>query len=399
MMRFKKNVESDTSITSIQHHSYAPYTHSFGYQDEIRIVIQSQNTYILPSDSYLYIEGQLTRRAGIDAGVADPTRISNFASYMFDTIRYELNGTEIDRCKNVGISSTLKGYASLKDSDARGLNAASIGVAPPAANGHFSLQIPLALYLGLCEDYKSIIMNAKHELILTRSRNDINCFGGANDNYTISISKIMWRVPHIKVDDHMQLKMYKQIESNEFISVAYRSWDLYEYPALPITDKHVWAVKTTSHLARPRYVILAFQTNRANNIALSANLFDHIQLTDARLYLNTECYPQESIQTNFPHGKCAIAYNNYTKFKESYYHDGSGYPSDPIMTYADWISSPIFVFDCSRQSESLKVSSVDVKIEFQTQANVPTSTAAYCLIIHDNILQYNPLTGIVTRNL
>lgn len=85
--------------------------------------------------------------------------------------------------------------------------------------------------------------------------------------------------------------------------------------------------------------------------------------------------------------------------KETYYHDGQGRPSNPFLSYRDWLTSPIFVFDCSRQNESLKTSSVDVKIEFETEANVAASTTAYCLIIHDNIIQYNPLTSIITNHL
>jgi len=34
---------------------------------------------------------------------------------MFDKIRYEFNGTEIDRNRNVGITSLMKGYASYSD--------------------------------------------------------------------------------------------------------------------------------------------------------------------------------------------------------------------------------------------------------------------------------------------
>lgn len=399
MLKFKKNIDSDTSITSTQYHSYTPYTQSYGYQDEIRIIIQSQNAYVLPHNSYIYIEGQFIRSATADDNAAAPSLISNFAAFLFDNIRYEMNGMEIDKCKNVGISSTLMEYASLTKADLQSLHAASIGVAEVAAARQFSLQIPVKLYMGFFHDYRHVIMNAKHELILTRSRNDTNCFSGANNIFAIVIDKIMWRMPHIKVDDYMQLKMLKQIESNDSIPVAYRSWDLYEYPALPQTTRHVWSVKTTSHLARPRYIILAFQTNRNNIINRACSFFDHIHLTDARLYLNSESYPQESLQLNFGQMKGAIAYNMYTSFKETYHHDGSGIPSNPIMSYMDWLGSPIFVFDCSRQNESLKISSVDVKIEFETQENVPALTTAFCFIVHDNVMQYNPLTNIITRNL
>lgn len=400
MLQFKKKIQSDTSITGIQYHSYAPYTQSFANQDEIRIAIQSQNAYLLPHASNLYLEGQValtTRDAALIA--APPLIISNFASFLFDSIRYELNGNEIDKCKNVGITSTLKAYVSLKGAELKGLGASCYSAQKTAAAEHFSLIIPLKFYMGFFEDYNSIILNSKHELILNRSRNDANCFAGTNNIFAITLTKVVWKMPHIKFDDHLQLKMLKQIEKNEPITTAYRSWDLYEYPALPQAQKHVWAVKSSSHLTRPRYIILAFQTNRNNVITNASSAFDHINLTDARLYLNSDCYPHESLQTNFAQSQAAIAYEMYTKFKETFYHDGSGVPSDPLMSYNAFLTSPIFIFDCSRQNESLKISSVDIKIEIETSVNVPANTTAYCLIIHDNIMQYNPLTGIVTKDL
>lgn len=397
-MKSISGVTSETFITSIQHHSYAPYTQTYGNQEEIRIAVQSQNCFVLLSDSSLYLEGYFLRNTDA-AQAADPNRIGNFASYLFESMRYELNGTEIDRCKNVGATSTLKALTSIKRSELIGLHSASLDDGAAAANGFFSLQIPLKLYMGFFEDYKNVVMNARHELIMVRSRNDINCFNGANNNYTIAISKIKWRVPHIKFDDHMQLKMLKQIESDRPIPLAYRSWELFEYPSVAQATSNVWSVKTSSHLMRPRYVILAFQTNRNNQINTNITRFDHINLTDARLYLNSECYPNESLNLDFARNRGAIAYNMYTNFKETYYHDGSGQPSDPILTYAEWMASPIFVFDCSRQNEALKASGVDVKIEFKTSQAVPGQTTAICLIIHDNIAQYNPLTNIVFKNI
>lgn len=102
---------------------------------------------------------------------------------------------------------------------------------------------------------------------------------------------------------------------------------------------------------------------------------------------------------NFSQKKTVIPYDMFMKFKESYYHEGSGEPNAPSMSYSEWSECPIFVFDCSRQNEAIKTSSVDVRLEFQTSESVPAATAAYCIIIHDNISEYNPLNGIVTKNL
>ena len=40
--------------------------------------------------------------------------------------------------------------------------------------GYFDVSIPLSMILGFAEDYHKIIVNSKHELVLTRSKNDVN---------------------------------------------------------------------------------------------------------------------------------------------------------------------------------------------------------------------------------
>ncbi|XP_011635287.1 neurofilament heavy polypeptide-like [Pogonomyrmex barbatus] len=55
------------------------------------------------------------------------------------------------------------------------------------------------------------------------------------------------------------------------------------------------------------------------------------------------------------------------------------------------------IIDCSRQNESVKNATVDVRLEFETKENVPMNTTAYCLIVHDRMVQYNPLTNVNRR--
>jgi hypothetical protein len=402
MLKIRKPSIHDTSITSYQYYVYTPYTTSFANRDEIRIAIQSQEGYVLPCESTLYIEGSVVRSATAAADAVDPTISRNFAAFLFDNVRYEIGGVEVDRVKNPGITSLLKGYPSIRESEYKAMETSTFSpndMITTNLRASYSLNIPLSLYMGFFEDYKNVVVNMKHELILTRSQSDINCFFGDSDVSTMNITKIQWRVPIIKLDDATQLKMLKQIDSNQPIPMAFRSWDLYEYPTLPTTDRHVWTVKTASNLRRPRYVILGLQTNRNNQIANNKAIFDHCNITEAKVYLNSECYPKESMQLNFTTIRAAILYEMYAKFQESYYHDGSKTPSDVILTYTSFLTTPFFVFDCSRQNESIKSSSVDVRIEFQCSANVAANTAAYCLIIHDNIISYNPLTNIVTQNL
>ena len=55
------------------------------------------------------------------------------------------------------------------------------------------------------------------------------------------------------------------------------------------------------------------------------------------------------------------------------------------------------MIDCSKQCELVKAGAIDVRLEFECLANIPAQTAAYCLIIHDKLVEYNALRSSVTK--
>lgn len=393
-------VQSDESISGIQYHSYSPYTTSFYYNDEIRIVIQQQDLYTLPCESYIYIEGEIKRKNAADV-TAIPALADFVTAHLFSDIRYEINGFEIDRCKNVGITGLLKGYASLSPSDVCAMATSGFSTTARGAEmpGSVEYRVPLKMLLGFAEDYKKIIMHAKQELILVRNRNDINCFVGANDNLKFIINKIQWKIPHVQVSDHSKLTLLKTVERKQAIPMAFRSWDLYEYPALPTTDKDMWSIKTSNNLNKPRYVIVGFQTDRDRSITKNASHFDHCEILDMKVHLNSESFPYENMNLNFGLGLYMQAFINYAMFKKSYYYNGSDH-QHTLFNYDEFKQKgPLFVIDCSRQNEAIKSSMVDIRLEITAKNNFPAKTSAYCLVIHDNIITYNPYTSVVSRNI
>ena len=58
--------------------------------------------------------------------------------------------------------------------------------------------------------------------------------------------------------------------------------------------------------------------------------------------------------------------------------------------------APIIVIDTSKQNDSATASSVDVRIELEAIENL-TGVTAYCLLIHDRIIEYVPLTREVRK--
>ena len=101
---------------------------------------------------------------------------NNCVAFIFDEIRYELNGVEIDRNRNVGITSTLKNYVTVFDRSVILRNAGWDALTTAA--GYFNFYVSLYILLGFCEDYKRVVINARYELILIRARNDNNCLMG-----------------------------------------------------------------------------------------------------------------------------------------------------------------------------------------------------------------------------
>ncbi|KAL7292674.1 hypothetical protein TKK_0013799 [Trichogramma kaykai] len=175
--------------------------------------------------------------------------------------------------------------------------------------------------------------------------------------------------------------------------MSFRSWELYEYPTLPIFTRHVWTVKMYNQLEKPRFVILGFQTNRKAIRENDAGLFDHFNLKNVKLFLNSQYYPYNNLNINVAQSQYAALYDMYVNFQRGYY----GKTPKPMFDKRKFIDSPLIVIDCSKQNESLKNAPVDVRLEFESSANFPANTSAYCLILHDRIVEYNTVSGDVKK--
>ena len=203
----------DDSIVKIETHTYNPYANTtFGYSDEIRIPIQQQDLYTLPCESFLYVEGKLKKD---NKDMENEKNLgNNCVAFMFDEIRYELNGVEIDRNRNVGITSTLKNYVSLSYDKAVIMQNAGWQFLYNLPEGYFNFCVPLSVLLGFCEDYKRVIVNARHELILIRARNDNNSIvGNSTAQPEIELFKVQWRMPHVTLNEVNKLSLLRALES------------------------------------------------------------------------------------------------------------------------------------------------------------------------------------------
>lgn len=392
------NIFNDDSITKLEFHSHTPYANTtFNHNDEIRIPIQNQELYTLPSQSHLYIEGKLLLS---DNKHSETLRfVSNGIMFLFDEIRYEIGGVIIDRNRNPGITSTMKTYVSFSSSEIQRWchSGWDVNGTPTITDdeGNFNVCIPLRLLLGFCEDFKKIIVNIRQELVLIRSNNDSNATINtkATENPKIDLNKIIWKMPHIELSDTQKLKFLQYIERGIELPIHFRTWELHEYPLLTKNMTHTWTIKAASQIEKPRFVIVGFQTNRKNVNTADITHFDHCNLTNIKLYLNSEVYPYDNINANFNQKQYATLYEMFANFQTSYYYKDISEPSITPDTFAT--KKTLIVIDCSHQIETVKTGTVDIRLEFETNKNIPDKTSAFCLILNDKFFNYNPYTNAV----
>lgn len=398
ILQVLKRVSHIDDITSKQHHTYTPYTTAFNNNDEIRIAIQSQDLYVQPSESYLFIEFTTRSLDPKKPIPADALFAYGLGTHFFQEIRYELNGVEIDRCKMPSITSLMKTMVACKSTDRSALQLMTVGADTHVDAGTYRILVPLRLLFGFCDDYNKIVLNCKHELILVRSRTDRNVYKAEVDSVAFNIDKIHWKMPHVALSDQAKLNMLKTIERRDEIPISFRSWELYELPKVPETTRHIWSVKTTTQLTKPRYVVVALQTNRQHVINANPCLFDHCRIANMRLFLNNERYPYDDLNLDFDRGHYFELFNMMSNIQHEYYNGTSD--NNPLDTTTEAFKRvALFVFDCSRSDESVKNGMVDVRIEMEARQNIPANTTAFCLIIHDNLLRYSPSTNIIHRDI
>jgi len=400
LLDITQGAQFDDSITKLEIHTHLPYASSkYGPSDEIRIPFQQSDTYVWPAGSSLIVEGSIT-------GFKEFTLAANAGAHAFSQIRIYINNQEADSITNPGITSTLKGLASFSKANAERLNSAGwkmseVNPVVQSENGYFNMCIPMNTLLGFLEDYTKILMNVRMELVLVRANRDENMFtplvAETKETPVLNITKIAWKIPYVFLNDREKLRMLKILDQNLPLEIPFRSWSLHTYPTLPQTTSHSWTIKTSNQLEKPRFVVFALQTGRNANLKMDASAFDHCNLKEIKLFVASNAFPYDNLNLDFKKKSLSWLYEMYANFQSAYYGKESNMP---MLNYEEFIQkAPLVVIDCSHQTEPTINSTMDIRLEFEFQENVPPNTSAFCLIIHDQLLTYYPLTGIISKGI
>ena len=413
ILKITEPILNDDSIDKYEYFEYCPITGTnLNNIGDIRINIESQDIFTHPSESFLLIEGRLTKVDGTDYANADNISITNNAMmYLFRDIRYELSGHEIEKVNYVGYATTMLGLLKYTEdfSKSKGLNQSwykdttntpnnqSIGFWArhqhlfnhvEQKKGSFSFRIPLKHIFGFCEDYDKVVYGFKHTLSLTRTHDHDAIFRANNaDAGQITLSKIAWFMPHVIPADKDKMELYKIIERKEKVSVGYRMIQCTSI-SVPQLTSFSWRLSVKSSPEVPRFIIIGFQTERNNDQEKNNATFNNLNIKNIYVMLNSNRYPTLDYDLHFPSQKIGRAYGDVAEFRSKFFNINELISNPCINAYEYKNLYPLFLFDVSKQSERLKYSTTDIQVKVEFNANPDPGTEGYAVIISDRLINF-----------
>ena len=428
ILRITDPILKDDSIDKYEEIAYEPIagTNLNATGQDIRLIIETQDIFTYPSESYLIVEGYLEKNLGPPNATAyDPatdliTLTNNGIMHLFKRIRYDLSGQEIENLLHPGQATTMLGLLKYPDdfSKSKGLNQlwykdtnlnANIGnngnagftvrrhyIFDSVPVGSFSFRIPLKHIFGFCEDYDKIVYGLKHNLTLTRNndndaiyRNDVDTNNVAMVAGRVVLTKISWFMPHVIPADQYKMELYKIIERKEKIPVGYRMLQCDSALISQNSTDFSWRLSVKSSPEVPRYIIVGFQTaDKSNDQEQNPSLFDNVNVNNIYAMLNSTRYPTADYNIDFGENKFSRVYGDAAEFRSKFFNMDE-LISNPNFTPLEYkLMYPLFLFDVSKQSEKLKYSTTDIQIEIHFKDRLAANTQAYAVIISDRLINF-----------
>ena len=433
------DIPVDDSIYDYKYKEYNPIAGTAAElnRGSIVIVIEAQDIYTHPAESFLIIDGQLIIANNNNAyGNGDVvTLINNAMMYLFSDVRYHLASHEIEVLQNPGHATTMLGLLKYPDdfSKSQGLNQLLVKdenkgdaviddtqqdynngyfnrhkyiIGEPIPNGTFSIKIPLKHFLGFCEDYKKVLYGMQQRLTLTCTSDDNAIFRtNAVNAGKVNIERIRWFMPHVIPSDAYRLQLDKVIEKKEKIPVGYRMLQC-DSIQVPTNQKNfTWRLGVKSSPDIPRFIIVGFQSNRNNNQEANPAIFDNLFLRNIYVTLNSKRYPDTDYNNDFAKNQYSRIYGDAALFRKKFFNMDELVSNCGINPTEFKNLYPLYVFDVTKQSEKLKtsVSDIHIKASFDNNPaggnNPPANTMAYAVIISDRLFHFvsdgSKITNIV----
>ena len=413
ILRITDPIPSNNSIDKYEYFECEPVvgTNLNNSGGDIRLYIETQDIFTHPNESFLLIEGCLTKANGTANADADKISLTNNAMmHLFRAIRYELSGQEIEKINFQGQAITMSGLLKYPDDffKSKGLNQLLYKDTTTQANrqnvgwsvkrlyiiensdpkGTFSFRIPLKHIFGFCEDYNKVVYGLKYGLLLIRN-NDKNAIFRANgvDPGKITLSKIFWFMPDMIPADKDKMELYKIIEKKETLSVGYRMIQCTNASIAQSTSFR-WRLSVKSSPQVPRFIIVGFQTDKSDEQEQNPSTFNNVNVRNIYAMLNSNRNPTLDYNLSFLAQQFSRAYGDAAEFRCKFFNMNE-LISNPSFTPSEYKTLyPLFLFDVSKQSEKLKYTTTDIQTKMEFNKNVPAGTEAFAVTISDRLIKF-----------
>ena len=426
ILKLKFPVEIDESIESYQYieKDIDQSAVALNNAGELTITFQNQDAWLLPSDSYLRVEGIIKAHNNGDlANNAAVAFVNNGIMQLFTNARYFLGTQLIEYFENVGITTTIHnlltksntyngdGWFWIPDNKTNNISwkyrKLIINTAVDGQNWNFSTMVPLSCIFNFCNDFNKVIYGMQHRISLTRTTDTralirVNAAVEAAGIYPaaaalandakVVLSAVKWCMPEVRPSVPSQVALKKFIDSKDSVILSFLNKRC-ENIAVPETTRLNWKLQLSGGIERPRYLVVAFQTARGASQLTNSTSFDNApNVLDAYVTLNGIRYPYTQPATDLATKKYTYWYREYLNFYKSYNRNNN---ADACLSYYDFINtSPMYIFDVSKQPEKLKNSTIDATIIMTFAANAAADTQAYCIMYYDSLYE---LVGDVNK--
>lgn len=422
ILQIKQQVQFDESIESYQfiEKDIDQGITSLNNAGELTVTFQNQDAWLLPSDSYFRVEGNIVGHD--DAALPNNAAVAfvtNGVMQLFTTARYYLGTQLIEYFENAGITTTIHNYLTksrnyqgdgwfwLPDrvSGTADVNNISwrtrklmINTGADGQNWNFSAMIPLSCIFNFCNDYKKVIYGMQHKISLTRTTDTrallrANAVVAASGNFAadaalandakIVLSSLKWCIPQVQPSAIKTMELLDVINTKEPVPLAFLNKRC-EVLAVPRATTFNWKLQLSGGIERPRFLVFGFQTGRGANQTTNSVTFDCApNVIAAYVLLNGLRYPYTDVGTDLTTKKYTKWYREYLRFYDKYNGDNVG---EACLSYLDFTNvATLYVFDVSNQPEKLKNTTIDVTLNMTFSAAPAADTRAYCIMYFDSI--------------
>jgi len=373
---------------------------------------------------------------------------TNAFAHLFDSIALYLNNKKIDSVKNVGITSTLLGCVKLANKD---VGESAFGFIEAGSlitdDGHFCVSYPLRNLMGFADTYHKPIVCSNLVLELVRARSndafyritksttqsrrrraaedvsaeiiggggsvDMDVGGGGGEvqsvrtkrdatipDLKLEIEQIHWSLPKITLHDTAKIAVMKKLSTASQITMSFRTFNYFELKLPDNSTKTLWHITSVPLNEQPNWIILGLQEERVQPTDKDHGTFDQCDLRSLQVFVNQTPFPTNRCELEWSTNSIAEAYNSYLRFKAEYYEEdievGAGIRSGPLMSYAKWKSSPIYVVRLSDDfGEIAGRTSANLSVQLEAHRGFPNATYVYAILVQDRVVDYNAVSKIV----